>query len=626
MGTIRKHSFFLAFFLMYMSMSYAQTTTPQIRAGNNYNVVLKSDGSVWTWGINSYGQLGVGDVKLRALPTQITDINNVIAVSPGGFHVLALKQDGSVWAWGANRTGQLGQGTDTDVPVVNPVRVKGLSKIVSIAAGNGHSLALRSDGTVWVWGGNWVGQLGLGEVDQVNLPTQLPGLTNVKAIYVGFWHNIAVKTDGTVWTWGDNTAGDLGLGDIDIRKFPTQLFGFDDAVEFFLGDSSFALKADGSVWAWGGNIQGQLGLGEADLDKCFGYPCSITPRRIEGLNNIIGLASGGNHSLAVSRDGSVWSWGGDFNGELGLRDTPLEHCFGWFPYKPCGLKPRKIDSLNSVASVSAGFNHSEALKSDGSLWTWGSNDYRELGLKNAVTDPCVKTPCKYSPNQVQPWQHVASQFTINPVDFGSISRSPNLLNQSDTLTVQGTMPQIDFDPTHISVSKPLAVQFEPGTCISGSLSGSCNFSIALKAWRNIGPQHALLAIPASDTFVKATLLPVYATVNGGHLFMSDKGTRDYGQLHWINGETLSKRWTFVNLGNESVVIKRVTLASPDSPANFAYATENCSFVLLAPQQKCSVTVVFFPQSAGKKTVNLIVYSNDPVFPKYKVELTGEGID
>ena len=204
-------------------------------------MALKSDGTVRTWGMNLYGQLGIGITgSYRTTPVQTSGITNVTAITGGYNHSVALKGDGTVWTWGANSSGQLGDGTTTSRNT--PVQVAGLSNVTAIASGGYYTLALKSDGTVWAWGNNSFGQLGDGTTTLRRTPVQVAGLSNVAAIGAGFQHTIAIKDDGTVWTWGRNDYGQLGLGttDMSAHKTPAQVTGI-PPMTFAAGGGYFSL-------------------------------------------------------------------------------------------------------------------------------------------------------------------------------------------------------------------------------------------------------------------------------------------------------------------------------------------------------------------------------------------------
>ena len=177
-----------------------------IEGGPNHSLALDSHGVVWGWGFNGDGELGyAGCISPCSTPTRVTGLSNVLAIAAADWHSLALRSDGTVWAWGSNASGQLGY-TGCFFPCPTPTQVPGLSNVVAISAGGTHSLALRSDGTVWAWGKNSYGELGYtGCTSPCPTPTQVSGLPGVVAIAVGRNHSLGLASDGTVWTW-DSTA------------------------------------------------------------------------------------------------------------------------------------------------------------------------------------------------------------------------------------------------------------------------------------------------------------------------------------------------------------------------------------------------------------------------------------
>jgi alpha-tubulin suppressor-like RCC1 family protein len=205
-----------------------------IAAGDRHTLTLQDDGTVWAWGADDSGQLGDGTTGdpscfCRTMVVQVHGLSGVIAISAGWGHSLALKSDGTVWAWGYDHEGELGDGTLGGSPCycrLTPVRVLGLTGVIAIsAASSHHSLALKSDGTVWAWGADFYGQLGDGTLGVSycgcrSAHVQVLGLHGVIAIASGVWHSLALKSDGTVWAWGDDEYGQLGDGiELDRTNF-----------------------------------------------------------------------------------------------------------------------------------------------------------------------------------------------------------------------------------------------------------------------------------------------------------------------------------------------------------------------------------------------------------------------
>jgi len=323
-----------------------------------HTCALKSDGTVWCWGDNEYGELGDGTTTERHTPVQVSGLTNVVAVAPGSVHTCALKSDGTVWCWGDNYYGQLGDGTTTERHT--PVQVSGLTNVVAVTVGSLHTCALKSDGTVWCWGFNGAGELGDGTTTDRHTPVQVSGLTNVVAVTVGFVHTCALKSDGTVWCWGYNHHGELGDGTTTDRHTPVQVSGLTNVVAVEAGGGhSCALKSDGTVWCWGDNYYGQLGDGTT-TDR-------HTPVQVSGLTNVVAVTAGSEHSCALKSDGTVWCWGDNEYGELGDGTTTERHT------------PVQVSGLTNVVAVVAGGLYSCALKSDGTVWCWGDNEYGQLG-------------------------------------------------------------------------------------------------------------------------------------------------------------------------------------------------------------------------------------------------------
>jgi len=271
------------------------------------------------------------------------DNSEMQRLAAGWYHSLAIKTDGSLWAWGYNGAGQLGDGTTTQR--LTPVQV--LTEVAAVVAGFEHSLAIKTDGSLWAWGVNYYGGLGDGTTTNRSTPVQV--LTGVAAVSGGGYHSLAIKTDGSLWAWGANVYGQLGDGTRTNRSTPVQVLTGVAAVEAGY-EHTLALKTDGSLWAWGDNGYGQLGDGTT-TDRW-------TPVHI--LTGVTAVSVGWYHSLAIKTDGSLWAWGYNGGGQLGDGTTTKR------------LTPVQV--LTGVAAVSAGAVHTLAIKIDGSLWAWGENN------------------------------------------------------------------------------------------------------------------------------------------------------------------------------------------------------------------------------------------------------------
>ncbi|PSJ95168.1 regulator [Brevibacillus fortis] len=280
-------------------------------AGQGHSLILKSDGTVWAWGDNSYGQLGDGAPAVKAnVPFKVKGITNVSRIAAGSNHSVALKADGTVWSWGLNSSGELGNSGSGNSS--KPVQAVGLTDVTEIAAGSAYSLALKKDGTVWVWGRLY----GYGSTT-IKFPIPVhSSLTDVTAISAGRAHCLALKKDGTVWAWGENGYGQLGIDSGAAVSSLTKTKGLSNIVSVAAGDShSLALDVNGKVYAWGDGGKGQIGDGSV-------YN-RLAPVNVPGLTEIDEIASGPNarHSFALKRDGTVYAWGSNDRGQLGDGTT-----------------------------------------------------------------------------------------------------------------------------------------------------------------------------------------------------------------------------------------------------------------------------------------------------------------
>jgi len=237
-----------------------------IAAGSLHTIALKKDGTVWAWGYNSFGQLGDGTLTSKTTPVQVIGLSNVVGIAGGVWHSVARMSNGTVWTWGYNGFGGLGDGTQTQRTI--PVQVVGLSNVVSIGAGYHYTVAAKEDGTAWAWGLNGNGQLGDGTTSQRNTPVPVSGLTDVIQMDAGGGldgggHTVALKSDGAVWAWGRNNLGQLGDGTLNQRLTPVQVLGLEEIEAISAGqEHSVAIQErSGLIFTWGKNAFGQLGDG-----------------------------------------------------------------------------------------------------------------------------------------------------------------------------------------------------------------------------------------------------------------------------------------------------------------------------------------------------------------------------
>lgn len=350
---------------------------PQVQSNGFHSVFLDQTGQVWTWGDNRFGQLGNGTTTAHTTPEKISGLPPVAAVAVGGGHTLALTPDGQVWGWGGNFDNTLGVSTETTIQT-EPVLISGLDHITAIATGDGHGVALRSDGTVWTWGINTDGQTGLPQDGNHPFPEQVPNMDSVISIAAGDSHTLLLREDRTVWASGFNANGQLGDTTIRSRSEFSQVKNLQNVVALDAGETfSMAADAYGDVWLWGDNRLGQIGLDPAMTESV------LTPTRVslpQTGEPFFVIAAGGSHALALNETGNVYSWGYNYFGQLGYQTD-----------QSVSAVPYMVPLSQDVVGISASDNHNLALSLDGTLWAWGDNQFGQLG--DGTTEQRV-TPVK----------------------------------------------------------------------------------------------------------------------------------------------------------------------------------------------------------------------------------------
>jgi len=369
-----------------------------VSVGEGVTAALKTDRTLWMWGSNYHGQLGTngaGDLDIgggnsfdhgskhfiQTTPVKVMD--QVLSVCAGSFYTAAIREDHSLWMWGDNQYGHIGNGGEGNVTdkygyVYQTVPVKVMDNVASVTFNeDAHAVAaIRTDGSLWMWGRTGRGVLGIGgdgnasyEIDkdtddrEYYQDTPVKILDGVSAVRIGANHAAAIRTDGSLWMWGSNLYGQLGNGTTNDSGVPIKIMDHVAAVD--LGWSrTLALKTDGTLWSWGWNFQGRLGTG-AEGD-------SHVPVKI--MDGVAAIGGDRDHAAALKKDGSLWMWGWNYYGQLGSGTT--------------ADSPVPIKVLDNVVAVRGARGSTTAVRKDGSLWSWGWNYFGQLG-NGTTTDSVV---------------------------------------------------------------------------------------------------------------------------------------------------------------------------------------------------------------------------------------------
>lgn len=358
-----------------------------IANGENHTLVLTSDSLVYAWGNNFYGQLGNSTFVNSNMPILINygalAGKKIVAIAAGSFHSLALANDGTIYAWGSNNYGQLGNGNNTlsNIPVaVNQTGVLIGKKIIAISAGSVHSLALANDGSIYSWGNNYYGQLGNGNNTNSNIPVAVSktGVLNgkvIKSISAGAYHSLALGTDGAIYSWGYNYYGQLGNNNNNDSNIPVIVYknGALSGKTITLIDTkcyhNIALSSDGSIFSWGWNDYGQLGNSTYTSSN---VPVSIPKTGVLSGKSIIGISVGYYHSLLLASDGTIFSWGWNDYGQLGNNNFTNSNV-------PISIYQSGVLSGKKPVKIYSGYYISSTITDEGKCYTWGYNYYGELG-------------------------------------------------------------------------------------------------------------------------------------------------------------------------------------------------------------------------------------------------------
>jgi alpha-tubulin suppressor-like RCC1 family protein len=350
--------------------------------------------TLFNWGRNnSEGQLGDNTIANKSNPTQtVTGGINWKQVACGYHHTAAIKTDGTLWTWGYNLYGQIGDNTATNRS--SPVQTVAFgTNWKQVACGYKYTAAIKTDGTLWLWGDNSFGAIGDNTTSvHKSSPVQTVTFgTNWKQVSCNKYHTAAIKNDGSLWCWGYNNNGQLGDNTITHRSSPVQTIAFGTnwkQVAAGAGYSTIAIKTDGTLWCWGYNNNGQLG------DNTITHRSSPVQTIAYGTN-WKQVACGYSHTAATKNDGTLWVWGTNSNAQLGDNTTTTR-----------SSPVQTVTFGTNWKQVTCGQYHGAAIKNDGTLWTWGTNDLGQLGDNTITNKSSPVQTSTYGTN----WKQVSSGF------------------------------------------------------------------------------------------------------------------------------------------------------------------------------------------------------------------------
>ncbi|MFH1231534.1 MAG: hypothetical protein V1709_08585 [Planctomycetota bacterium] len=360
----------------------------KIASGGYHSVAIASDGTLWAWGKNTSGQLGIGGNSQRFTPQKISDETEWADVACGVEFTIAIKNNGTLWGWGQNARGNLGTGNTTNQD--KPVQIGTANNWTKISAGATFIVVLNSLGQLWSCGNNLYGQLGIGSTTASFTLTQIGSGTTWASISCGEYHAIATKTDGTLWAWGNNSYGQLGIGSTTDGTSPAQIGALTTWSKIGTGARhSFAIKTDGTLWAWGKNTAYQLGDGTTTQ--------RTAPVQIGVATDWESVNGGHGHSMGIRTTGKLYGWGSNTVGQLGDGTTTSKTTPGQIG--------TDVDWNILAIGASVMGRSTMALNDTLILFTWGENNYGQLG-DGTVT---------YSSTQIQ-FGDVAPVWTAGVVD------------------------------------------------------------------------------------------------------------------------------------------------------------------------------------------------------------------
>jgi len=357
-----------------VSKPYSPYSPPLIIGGlaarSTHTMYVSGDGTLFTWGVNSGGQLGDNTTTSRSTPVAVAGTAKTFCkVSAAEFHSVAIDKNGQGWAWGVNGQGRLGDGSLTNR--CTPVSVAGTAKtFCDISGGGSHSIAVDNYGQVWCWGNNGQGQLGNNSVVSRRTPIAILGQQKTFCtVSAGRFYSLGIDKNGQVWAWGQGASGQLGNNQQVNRCTPVSIVGPTRTfckISAGIFNHVLAIDKNGQVWGWGNNTSGPIG----DNTTTF----RSSPVAVAGTTKTFcEISAGASYSLGIDKNGQVWGWGSNVAGQLG--DNTIT----------CKLTPVSIaGTAKTFCKIAAGNCWAVAIDKDGQVWAWGLNNGLYLGINSAI--------------------------------------------------------------------------------------------------------------------------------------------------------------------------------------------------------------------------------------------------
>ncbi len=585
-----------------------------VAAGAFHSLALTSDGHVSAWGNNPHGELGDGTTTSRHTPGPVASLHGVTAVAAGWDHNLALTSNGTVWAWGSNEAGQLGDGTTTDQAI--PVQVPSLADVTALAAGASHSLALKSDGTVWAWGANRWGQLGDGSFTEAFGPVRVSSLGDVTAVAagVGSSHSLALKSDGTVWAWGGNWHGQLGDGGTTDSSTPVQVSSLGGVSALAAGDlHSLAVKSDGTAWAWGHNGSGQLGNGTTTH--------SPIPVQVSSLTGVTAVEAGSAHSLALRGPAAAITPATLDFGDWSVSDTSGAQTVTIIN---TGGGTLRVPSMNFAGTDPGDFAIS-ANSCGAGVSNGGTCDVGVVfkptaaGPRNATLQ--IADNASGSPHSVSlSGNGLPTPVALNPgsLSFGDQRVATTSGPQTITLanTGSGTLQVASIT---VGGANPGDFAISTNSCGPDLTAGAtCSMGVVFKPTVP-GPRNATLEVadnaPGSPHSVSLSgngVAAPAAVLSPSAVNFGDQG---------VGTTSGTQSISLANTGSGTLLVASTALVGTNA-GDFAMSGSSCG-ASVAPGASCSIGVVFKPTAAGPRNATLQIVDDAPGSP-HTVALAGHG--